>query len=90
MEVSEKKTNSAMKPGGTLAELGLGERGIIDRVDAEAALKRKLNALGVVKGIEVVLDYTAPMGDPRAYRLLGYHLSLRNEDARKILLQTGS
>ena len=70
-----------------LAELGPGEVGVINRINADASLKRRLSALGVVKGIEVVLDHKSPMGDPRAYTLLGYQLSLRNEDARKILLQ---
>ena len=71
----------------TLAELGPGETGVVNRIDGEAALKRRLNALGMVKGIEISLEHTAPMGDPRAYTLMGYQLSLRNEDARKIVLQ---
>ena len=79
--------NSAHISVSALAELNPGERGIIDRITAEAPLKRKLSALGIVKGKEISLGHTAPMGDPRAYFLLGYQLSLRNEDARKILLR---
>lgn len=74
----------------TLVELKPGEQGIIDRIEADAPLKRRLSALGIVKGVKIDLDFTAPMGDPRAYTLLGYQLSLRNEDARRIILRTGS
>ena len=43
--------------------------------------------MGVVSGVEVSLEHTAPMGDPRVYTILGYNLSLRNEDARKVMLK---
>jgi len=73
---------------GTLAGLAPGQHGVIERIDADIALKRRLSAMGFVKGAEVALAHTAPMGDPRAYILLGYSLSLRNEDACKIVLNT--
>ena len=80
------KIDSGENRSGTLAELVPGEIGVVSRINADASLKRRLNALGMVKGIEISLEHTAPMGDPRAYTLLGYQLSLRNEDARKIVL----
>ncbi len=70
----------------TLAELKPGESGVIDRVRSNPSLKRRLNAMGLVRGAEISLDHEAPMGDPRVYTLLGYQLSLRNEDARNIIL----
>ena len=36
---------------------------------------------------EITLERAAPMGDPRAYSLMGYRLSLRNKDARNVLLR---
>lgn len=81
------KTDSGDDPEVTLAELEPGQTGIINNIRSNPALKRRLNAMGVVKGIEVTLDHKAPMGDPKAYSLLGYQLSLRNEDARNIILQ---
>lgn len=71
----------------TLADLGPGETGIVEAIDVDVSLRRRLNALGVVKGTEIAVGHVAPMGDPRVYRLLGYQLSLRNEDARKIVLK---
>jgi len=72
----------------TLADLGFGQRGIVVGMgEADATQKRRLTAFGLVRGTEISLDRAAPMGNPRAYSLLGYRLSLRNEDARTILLQ---
>ena len=72
----------------TLAELKLGEHAFIVDVGGDSLLKRRLWAMGAVKGVEVAVCHTAPLGDPRIYLLLGYQLSLRNAEARKILLQT--
>ncbi len=72
----------------TLAELGIGQKGIVAGIgQADDTLKRRLTALGIVRGTEIKVDRTAPMGNPRTYNLLGYLLSLRNEDARTILLR---
>jgi Fe2+ transport system protein FeoA len=71
----------------TLAELEPGESGVINVLRSSASLKRRLNAMGLVKGTEITLDLKAPMGDPRIYSLFGYQLSLRNEDAEDILIQ---
>ena len=70
----------------TLADLTPGQSGIIEKINGDISLKRQLSALGMVKGTKVALERTAPMGDPRAYFILGYQLSLRNEDARKVIL----
>lgn len=72
----------------TLADLGAGQRGIVIGIaDRDETLKRRLTAFGLVRGTEITLDRAAPMGNPRAYTLMGYHLSLRNEDARNVLLR---
>ena len=72
----------------TLADLGIGQKGIVAGIgQADDTLKRRLTALGIVRGTEITVDRTAPMGNPRTYNLLGYLLSLRNEDARAIWLR---
>ncbi len=88
--MANNNSSSGSPPISTLAELNPGEQGTIDRIEADASLKRRLSALGIVKGTKIYLDFTAPMGDPRAYSLLGYQLSLRNEDARRIILRAGN
>lgn len=70
----------------TLADLGPGESASIVGIGGDDAFKRRLSAMGIVRGHEVAVDRKAPLGDPRLYTLLGYQICLRNEDARNILL----
>ncbi len=70
----------------TLADLAPGQRGTIKRIEADSSLKRRLAAMGVVNGIKVSLDHTAPMGDPRAYTVMDYSLSMRNAEASRVVL----
>ena len=87
MAQSESEAESPIAPV-TLADLVAGQRGIVVGIaDRDETLKRRLTAFGLIRGTEVTLDRAAPMGNPRAYTLMGYHLSLRNEDARNVLLR---
>jgi ferrous iron transport protein A len=71
----------------TLADLEPGQNGIIRTVLGDANIKRRLSALGLVNGTKVSLSRAAPLGDPRAYEIFDYLLSLRNEEASHVLLQ---
>lgn len=71
----------------TLADLTLGQSGIVDLVGGEDALHRHLLDMGITPGVQVLLQKTAPMGDPVEIHLRGYALTLRLEDARKITLK---
>lgn len=70
----------------TLADLRPGQIGIVRGIKADASLKRRLAAMGLVSGTTVSVEYTAPMGNPRAYLVRDYTLSLRNEEARKVVI----
>ncbi|WP_135075026.1 ferrous iron transport protein A [Terasakiella sp. SH-1] len=72
----------------TLANLGKGQRAYINQIGGDSTLKRKLLSMGIVKGVEVSLSHTAPLGDPRIYSLLGYDLSLRNDEAANITVDS--
>lgn len=72
----------------TLADLKSGEVAIIAGISGDIKLKRRLSALGLVNGVKVTLGKTAPLGDPRTYDILDYTLSLRNEEARLVRLQS--
>lgn len=74
-------------PQRTLADLSPGESGVVKRVGGQEALHRHLLDMGLTPGVTVLLQKTAPMGDPIELRLRGYALTLRLEDARNILLQ---
>ncbi len=70
-----------------LSCLGVGESGVITKVEGEIPLKRRILEMGAVPGTEVVVERVAPFGDPIDVKLKGYHLSLRKEEAEKILVE---
>ena len=71
----------------TLADLKIGESGVVNTVGGEDALHRHLLDMGITPGVKITLQKTAPMGDPVELRLRGYSLTLRLEDAAKITLR---
>ena len=71
----------------TLDLLDLGQLAIIRRVGGTGALRRRLLDMGLGKGVEIRMVKAAPLGDPVAYKLLGYELSLRKSEARLIEIE---
>jgi ferrous iron transport protein B len=67
-----------------LNELEIGKTGIIQSVGGEGALRQHFLDMGVIPGCEITLVKYAPMGDPAEYRIHGYELTLRLDDAKKI------
>ncbi len=70
-----------------LSELKPKERGTIVKVGGDGPVRRRILDMGVVPGTEVEVVRVAPLGDPVALLIRGYHLSLRKEEARKILVE---
>jgi len=68
-----------------LSDLKIGERGIIKEF-TDLSLSIKLMEMGCLPGEPVVLERIAPLGDPIAIKVSGYHLSLRKEEASKVIL----
>jgi ferrous iron transport protein A len=65
----------------TLDNLAVSRRGIVRRLQGDPSIRRRLLSMGFVPGVEVETLRVAPMGDPIAYELKGYNLSLRREEA---------
>lgn len=70
-----------------MAQLQPGESGVVDVVGGEGAMHRHLLDMGLTPGVKVTLVKTAPMGDPLEIRLRGYSLTLRKDDAARIILR---
>ena len=70
-----------------LSELKPKERGTIVKVGGDGPVRRRILDMGVVPGTEVEIVRVAPLGDPVALLIRGYHLSLRKEEAREILVE---
>ncbi len=70
----------------TLKELKVGESARIDKVGGEGALRQHFLDMGVIPGAEVTVIKLAPLGDPMELRIHGYELTLRLDDAQKIMV----
>ena len=66
----------------SLNTLGAGCCGFVVSVGGDAELRRRLLEMGFCNGANVEVIRRAPMGDPIEFRLRGYHLSLREEQAK--------
>ncbi|MDR2139572.1 MAG: ferrous iron transport protein B [Tannerella sp.] len=71
-----------------LSELQTGEKGIIVKVTGRGAFRRRITEMGFIRGKEVQVIQNAPLKDPIQYRIIGYDLSLRRNDARLIEVLT--
>jgi len=58
-------------------------------VTASGPVRKRLLALGFVPGVIVEAVRAAPLGDPVEFRVKGYSLSLRKDEARLISVTTG-
>jgi ferrous iron transport protein A len=70
-----------------LDELRTGDRAIIERVLGMGRFRHRLMEMGFVPGAEIVVEKYAPLKDPIEYVLKGYHVSLRHEEAEKVLVR---
>jgi DtxR family Mn-dependent transcriptional regulator len=71
----------------TVKDLKPGERGKVLSIKGKGNLKKRLLDMGMVPGAEIKLEKVAPLGDPIDILIKGYHLSLRKEEAKEILLK---
>jgi ferrous iron transport protein A len=72
----------------TLAEIKVGQRARVVKLLVEGLTRRRLLDLGLLPGTEVRAVMKSPLGDPTAYDIRGSVLSLRSEDASKIVVKT--
>ena len=76
-----------MKPSiVSLKSLSDGESGIVERIELTGATKRRLIEMGLTPGTRVGVLKRAPLGDPIEILLRGFSLTIRGEDAEKILV----
>lgn len=68
----------------TLAQLEIGERGVVAKVNGEGAIRRRLFDMGITPGAEVYLRKKAPFGDPIEIAIRGYELTLRKAEAANV------
>ena len=57
------------------------QSGVIRTVKAQGELGRRIRDMGLVPGTEIRIQGRAPLNDPVALRLMGFTLTLRNNEA---------
>ncbi|MDE6689806.1 MAG: ferrous iron transport protein B, partial [Prevotella sp.] len=67
-----------------LSDLKTGERGIIVKVLGHGGFRKRIIEMGFVKGKTVEVLLNAPLQDPVKYKLMGYEVSLRHQEADQI------
>ena len=72
-----------------LSSLKPGAYGKVVKIELEGNLRRRVQEMGLVPGVELEVKGKAPLGDPLEIALRGYRLSLRKEEANGILVETG-
>jgi ferrous iron transport protein B len=73
----------------TLYDLSAGEEGIILKIKGRGQFRQRLSEMGFVVGKKVSVVKKAPLLDPVEYKIMGYHISLRNSEAHLIEVERG-
>ena len=70
----------------TLDSLSPGQRAVISEVSGNDAISVRLMEMGLLDGEEIELIGRAPLGDPLEFLIRGYRLSLRAEEAQRVVI----
>jgi len=68
----------------TLAQLSVGARGRVVRVNQFDEVSARLMEMGLTPGVDVQVLGAAPLGDPIELALRGYRLSVRRTEAARV------
>jgi ferrous iron transport protein B len=67
-----------------LSELKTGDKGVIVKVIGHGGFRKRIVEMGFIKGKTVEVLLNAPLQDPVKYRVMGYEVSLRRNEADMI------
>lgn len=70
----------------TLKDLKIKEEGVIKRIIGDKGLKQRIREMGLTPDTKIEVIRVAPLGNPIEVKLKGFLLSLRNEEARNIII----
>ena len=71
----------------TVFDLKIGEKGIINNINGNDKLVKRLLALGCINNTEIEVKKIAPFGDPILVSFRGFNIAIRKADAQNIVLQ---
>lgn len=71
----------------TLDNLEPGYRAKVIHIKGKGSTRRRILDMGMVPGSDVEVVRKAPLGDPIEFKVKGYNLSLRKDEAELIVVQ---
>ena len=71
-----------------LSDLKTGQHATIVTVQGHGSFRKRIVEMGFVRGKDVEVLLNAPLQDPVKYKVMGYEISLRRQEAEMIVLDT--
>lgn len=71
-----------------LSDLKTGQHATIVTVQGHGSFRKRIVEMGFVRGKDVELLLNAPLQDPVKYKVMGYEISLRRQEAEMIVVDT--
>lgn len=71
----------------TLDLVKVGSISVVEGIIGKGSVKRHLMDMGLTRGVEVFVRKVAPLGDPIEINVRGYELTLRKDEARRIMMR---
>lgn len=71
----------------SLDKVAIGEKCIIEKLDYGSSIAGKLLDMGFVPGTKLKVVRNAPLKDPIKVLIRGYHLAIRKEEAKSVIVE---
>ena len=72
----------------SVQHLAIGQTATIIGFRDESAYVKRLRSLGLVRGTQIEVVRTAPLGDPVELKLRGFRLAIRAREADCLIIET--
>lgn len=69
-----------------LSDFREGETGVIAKLSGSGPFRKRLQEMGFIRGVEVLVEKYAPLRDPMELVVKGYHVSLRVNEAAMVMM----
>lgn len=71
----------------TLKQIKCGNTVRVVKLEGRGPMRRRIMDMGITKGSSIYVRKVAPFGDPIQIKVRNYELTLRKEDAEKIIVE---
>ena len=64
-----------------------GQKAEVLSLSGDGEIRKRISEMGLTKGAVVEVERVAPLGDPMDIKIRGYRLSLRKEEASRVMVR---